>query len=220
MVTGKRYMDLAFYENTTAIYRDKTGEYFEIPTLPSEMQQFSKMMKEVNLNELYHKFLNTLTSLEKLSSGLSKTLEEKNIQEFIDNLLLATTNLNSILLKVDSGVPPILEKIDDSFEQFKSFSTHADAIAISLEKQIPPLTSELSVALAHMDSTLAQVDTLLSQAEKTIRPNSPLYYQFSQAMLQLKNTAISIEKLSEFVHRNPDALIFGLQNPGKAEHNK
>ncbi len=93
-------------------------------------------------------------------------------------------------------------------------------LLFSLEKQIPPLTSELSVALAHMDSTLAQVDTLLSQAEKTIRPNSPLYYQFSQAMLQLKNTAISIEKLSEFVHRNPDALIFGLQNPGKAEHNK
>ena len=219
LVTGKRYIDLAFYENSPAIYRDKAGEYFEIPTLPSDMQQLSKMLEGINLGDLYHKFLNTLTSLEHLSSGLSKSLDQEKTKQLLDNLLLATANLNSILEKIDTGVPPIIEKIDSSLDSFASFSTHADNVVLSLDKQIDPLANKIKSTFDHMDTTLAQVNTLLNQAEKGISPNSPLYYQFTQAMQQLEETASSIKKLSEFIRRNPDTLIFGLQNPGKAEHN-
>ncbi|WP_083907295.1 MlaD family protein [Desulfocapsa sulfexigens] len=206
VVTGKRYIDLGFYENSVAVYQDKTGEYFEIPTLPSEMQQFSKVIGDVNFGELYQKFNSTLTSLEKLSSGLAETLDQKKTQQLLDELLVATGSLNSLLSKLDTEVTPILDKIDGGLEQFNALTGHADNVVSSLN--------------THIDSTLEHADALLAQAENTIRPNSPLYHRLTEAMQQLEKTAKSLETLSNFIHRNPDTLIFGLQNPGKAEHNE
>lgn len=220
VVTGKRYIDLGFYENSVAEYRDKAGEYFEIPTLPSEMQQFSKVIGEINFSELYQKFDNTLTSLEKLSSALAESLEQKKIQQLLDDLLLATANLNSTLSTLDTKVPTILHKIDGGLEQFTVLTSHADNAISSLNAQIAPLQSDLRTTFIHLDSTLAQADALLSQAEETIRPDSPLYHQFTKAIEEIEKTAKSIKNLSDFIHRNPDSLIFGLQNPGNAEPNK
>jgi phospholipid/cholesterol/gamma-HCH transport system substrate-binding protein len=220
LVTGKRYIDLAFYENTVAVYRDKEGKYFEIPTLPSEMQQFSRMMENINLDELFQKFIRTMNSLEKLSSGLAEALDKEKIQHLIDDLLAATANLNSILSQVDTGVAPILQKMDSGLEQFSTLATHADEMILSLDQQIKPLATDMSATFAHIETTLQQVDTLLAQAEKTITPNSPFYYQFTEAMRQLEETARSIEKLSDFIHRNPNTLIFGLQKIGEGKDEK
>jgi paraquat-inducible protein B len=217
LVTGKRYIDLAFYENSVAVYRDKEEKYFEIPTLPSEMHQFSRMMENVNLGELYQKFMYTMDSLEKLTSGLAETLDKEKTQHLIDDLLAATASLNSILSQVDTRVPPILQKMDSGLEQFTTLASHADGVMTSLEKQIKPLATNMSATVVHIETTLQQADALLARAEKTIAPNSPLYYRFTEAMRQLEETARSIEKLSDFIHRNPDTLIFGLQKTGERQ---
>ncbi len=220
VVTGKRYIDLAFYENSRAVYRDKKGKYLEIPTLPSEMQQFSKMIENINLGELYSKFIASLDSLEKLTTELTQTLDKDKTTQLLDELLAASTSLNSILEKVDTSVPPILHKVNSGLDQFTNLTDNADKMLIAMNQQIQPLSTNLKSTFANMNSTLAHVDTLLSQAKKTITPNSPLYYQFTQTMRQLEKSAKSIEDLSNFIHRNPDTLIFGLQKSGKAEHNK
>lgn len=217
LVTGQLYVDLAFYENSPAVYQDKEKKYFEIPTLPSEMQQFSRMIENVNLGELYQKFIITLDSIERLTSGLATTLDKEKTQQLLDNLLTATASLNSILSQVDTDVAPILHKMDTGLQQFTTFSRHADEMVIAVDKEIQPLATDMRATFAHLDTTLQQVETLLSQAEKTIRPNSPLYYSLTKAMRQLEDAAKSIEILGNFIHRNPDALVFGLQKAGKDE---
>lgn len=218
VVTGKRYIDLAFYENSNAIYRDKKGKYLEIPTLPSEMQQFSKMIENVNLGELYTKFIASLDAIEQLTTTLTQSLDKDKTQRLLDELLTAATSLKSILARVDTDIPPILQKMDSSLDQFTSFTNNADNLITSLDKQIQPLAENLNLTFANINSTLKHVDALLNQAEKTITPNSPLYYQFTQTMRQLEEAAKSIRNLSDFIHRNPDTLIFGLQKSGKSEN--
>jgi phospholipid/cholesterol/gamma-HCH transport system substrate-binding protein len=217
LVTGKRYVDLAFYENTEAVYRDEEGKYFEIPTLPSEMRQFTRILENIDLIELSQKFVRIVDSLETLTTGLAETLEKEKTQHLMDDLLTATASLNSILSEVDTGVAPILQKLDGGLEQFTSLASHADDVMTSLDKQISPLTADMSATFAHLDTTLQQADALLAQAEKAITPNSPLYYRFTEAMRQLEETAKSIEQLSDFIHRNPDTLIFGLQSTGESK---
>jgi len=218
LVTGKRYIDLAFYENRPAVYRDTVKEYFEIPTLPSEMQQLSKMMENIDLGELYQKFMGTLNSLETLTSGLAEALTQEKTQQLIDDLLVATASLNSILSQVDTDITPILHKVDNGLDQFTSLVDHSDGMITSLEKQMQPLIADISTTFANIDNTLQQADELLAQAQKIISPNSPLYYRLTEAMRQLEKTVQSIEKLSDFLHRNPDALIFGLQQAGEGKH--
>ncbi len=204
MVTGKRYVDLAFYENSTAVFRDQAGQYFEIPTLPSEMQQLSRLMENINLEEIYKKAFNALDSLDKLTTGLSKTLSEPKTQKLVDNLSAATASLNSILSQIDSDVSPLLQKVNFGLDTFNILTGHADTLVTSVDTQITPFIDDMTATLSHINTTL-------QQAEKTIQPNSPLYYRVSETMRQLEKTGRSVEKLSEFIYRNPDTLIFGLQ---------
>lgn len=213
LVTGKLYVDLAFYETSTAIFRDTEGTYFEIPTLPSEMQQFSKMMESVNLGELFQKFMTTLNAMEQLSTGLATSLNPQKTGELMDNLLSSSNNFKTILSQVERDLPPLLQKMDTGLDQFASFGKHADQTVLSIDKKIQPLAADLSHTLANIDNSLKKVDTLFIQAEKTLQPNSPLYRQFTTTMNQLDTTARSVQKLSDFIHRNPNTLIFGLQKP-------
>lgn len=211
LVTGKLYVDLAFYENSTAIYRDTEGKYFEIPTLPSEMQQFSKMMENINIGELFQKFMTTLDAIEQLSSGLATTLDQGKTGQLMDNLLSSTNDLKTILSQVENDLPPLLKKMDNGLDQFANFGKHANQTVLSIDSKIKPLADDLAKTLSNIDNSLKKADTLLVQAEKTLQPDSPLYRKFTTAMTQLNTTARSVQRLSDFIHRNPNTLIFGLQ---------
>ncbi len=219
LVTGKRYVDLAFYENSPAIYRDTGNKYFEIPTLPSDMQQFTKMMENVDIGKLYTKFMNTLNSMETLSATFSETIDKEKTRQLLDNILSSTTSLQSLLAKLDNGVDPMLKKADSGLDQIAALTRHTDDLILSLDNEIvPEILSDLNVSFENLNLTIQQAGTLLAQAEKTISPYSPLYYRFTETMKQLEETTRAIEKLSDFIHRNPETLIFGLQNTGRKKN--
>lgn len=215
LVTGKLYVDLAFYEESVAVFRDTEGTYFEIPTLPSEMQQISKMMESVNLDQLFNKFISTLDALEQLSTGLAETFDKEQTTTLMANLVASSDKLNTILAKIDSDLPPMLNTLDTALVQFSSFTAHADETVESLNRQIEPLSNDLSTTLVNIDQTLQEVNLLLSQAEKTIHPNSPLYKQFMTTLSQFETTAKTVQNLSKYIQRNPNTLIFGLQKSKK-----
>lgn len=220
LVTGKRYIDLAFYENTTAVFHDQSGKYFEIPTLPSDSYQFSRLVETINFEELYSKILNTLTSLESLTADLAKTLGNEKTQGLVDELFVATASLNSILAKIDNNASPILEKLESSLGQIDDLASNADQVVTSFDSKLSPLIEEMTIIIAHVDTTLQQADQVFHQAGRTLKPTSPLYFRLTEAMLQLEKTLGSIETLSDFLYRNPNALILGVQSTGETSHDQ
>jgi len=214
IVTGKRFIDLAFYENSIPIYRDTNKEYFEIPTLPSEMQQLTRMLENINLDELYKKVMNTFTSIEQLTGGLAKTLDNEKTQGLVDEFSTAATSLNKLLLQIETGISPILKKMDTGLDQINVLTADADDVVKSLKTKLPPIAASIETTLLGIDTTVRQANDLLAQAGTVLKPSSPLYYSLTTAIKQLENTAGSIERLSDYIHRNPDTLIFGLQNTG------
>ena len=220
LVTGKLYIDLAFYENTTPVYRDQTGKYFEIPTVPSEKYQLTRLVENINFEELYSKILNTFTSLENLTADLATTLDNEKTQGLVDELSIATASLNSILSKTDKTISPILEKMDSSLGHIDDLASNADQMLTSYDTKLQPLMDEITTLIAHFDTTLQQADQVFQQAVKTIKPSSPLYFRLSEAMLQLEKTLGSIENLSDFLYRNPNALILGVQSTGDTRHDQ
>jgi len=215
IVTGKRYIDLAFYENSTPVYRDTLGKYFEIPTLPTEIQQITRKLENIDLDKLYKKTLSSLSSIENLTSGLAKTFNNEKTQRLIDELSTTTENLNKVLLQLDSGIPSILTKVNTGLDQLNVFTADADNLVNSLNKNISPIADSIETTLSKIDSTAQQANDLLVQAGTVLKPSSPLYRSINTAIRQLQKSASSIERLSDYVHRNPDTLIFGLQNTGE-----
>jgi paraquat-inducible protein B len=220
LVTGKRYVDLAIYKNTIAVYQDHRGKYLEIPTLPSDMHQMQKVLEDMDLGQLYHKVLGTFESLDTLSKNLSLALSHKNTQKLVNDLVAASESLNRILSKIDAGVDPIFEKVDRELDDINTLTLRATTMVTTFDQHIQPLAASVTNTLNNLDNTLLQTDSLLKQAEQTLQPSSPLYHRLSETLRQLESTSSSIKQLSDFISRNPDALIFGLQQTGEINEQK
>ncbi len=215
LVTGKRYIDLAMYKGSVPVYRDTSGKYLEIPTLPSDMLQAQKIIENMDFGKLYNKVLGTFESLDTLGKSLSSALTPDKTEQLMDDLLRVSTNLNTILEQVDTHLGPILGKVDSGISNINTTVSHADEFIISLDSTIQPVAANFSKSLQNLDNTLLQANQLLLQAEKTLQPTSPLYFRMSETLRQVDKTAEAIQKLSEYITRNPDSLIFGLQQTGE-----
>lgn len=220
LVTGKLYIDLAIYENTIPVYHNQDDTYFEIPTIPSEMYQLSQVLENMDLGELYNKTLSTLNAIESLTTGLAQALHSEQTENIINKLDTSTTSLNSILSQIDSKIAPLLQNMDSSFIQINELATHADQAVTSFDAKLSPFMDNMAATLSSLERTLQHADQLLAQAEKTIQPSSPLYFRLTEAMRQLEETAGAIRNLITFLHRNPEALIYGLQKTGIDAHDE
>lgn len=215
LVTGKRYIDLAIYKDSIAVYRHREGKYFELPTLPSNILQAQKFLEKMDLAKLYSKVMGTFTSLDALSTNLSLALTREKSSTLVNNLLKATNSLNTILSQIDNEVGPILGKVDSGIDTITATVGSADRLINTLDSEIKPVASNINTTLQNLDTTLLQANQLLNQAEKTIQPSSPLYHRLNETLRQLEETSGAIKKLSDFISRNPDSLIFGLQQTGE-----
>jgi len=213
MVTGKRYIDLAMYKDTTPVYRDSSGDYLEIPTLPSDMLQAQKVIENMDFGKLYNMILGTFESLDALGKSLSTAMEPEKTKQLMDNLLQVSSNLNRTLEQFDSGIETILAKVDNSIGNVDTTVNDADKLILTLDSAIQPLKADFSKALQNLDATLVQ-------AKKTLQPSSPLYHRINDTLRQFKETSRSIQKLSDQLTRNPDSLIFGLQQTGENHDQK
>jgi len=220
LVTGKRYIDLAMYKDSVPAYRDKSGKYLEIPTLPSDMLQAQKVIENMDFGKLYNKILGTFESLDSLSKSLSGALSADKTKELMNELLQITTNLNSAIETIDSGIGPILGKVDEGIDNINTTVSSADEFISTLDKAIQPVKADFSKTLQNLDDTLLQANQLLNQAERTLQPSSPLYYRMNETLHQFTETSKSIQKLSDYISRNPDSLIFGLQQTGETHEKK
>ena len=216
MVTGKRYIDLAMYRETEPVYRDTSGKYLEIPTLPSDMLQAQKIIENMDFGKLYNKILGTFESLDTLGKSLSTAMAPGKTQQLMDDLLQVTSNLNKTLEQLDTGIGTVLGKVDNSLDSIDTTVNDADKLILTLDSAIQPLEADFSKTLQKLDATLVQAGQLLGQAEKTLQPSSPLYHRINDTLRQFKETSKSVQKLSDQLTRNPDSLIFGLQQTGES----
>ena len=218
LVTGKQYIDLAVYEGNVANYHDKDGQYFEIPTIPSEMFQIQQIMEKANFADLYEKVTNTLDNIETLTSNLSKSLTQENIEQVLSEVSGAATNLNSLLSDLNARSGPLFDKVDASLANINELTKNANHAVNTFDEKLDPILNTLSDSLEELDTTLQSADTVLELAANAIAPNSPLYYSVTEAMQQLGESAESLKTLSDFLYRNPNSLILGLQPNGEKEH--
>lgn len=87
-----------------------------------------------------------------------------------------------------------------------------------IDTKLNPFLDELTTTATRLDQVLAQASRLVEQASTVIQPTSPLYFRLTEAMRQLEQTARAIRNLSNFLHRNPEALLQGLQTKEGNSH--
>jgi paraquat-inducible protein B len=234
MVTGLLFVDLDFRPDTPVKLLGLHGQYVELPTVPSTMEQLFANVQDAlaDLGKL---------PLDELLKGLIAIFDRVNEILSAPEMDRALANIGTILEDAKHSVADALERVPGLVKTYDRVGDEAivalqaaRAVLLDTQKlvrnvngQVAPLadgaTDTLSAArgaLRQGQKTLVSLENAatpaLGQAEKTLAaaadvagPDSVVLNDLSQTLRELEEAARSIRGLADSLQRNPEALLRG-----------
>jgi paraquat-inducible protein B len=201
LISGQLYVALDFIKTgaaPAALHHGDSDEALEIPVQPSDIEAIL-----ANLT----KAIGNLGNVDFLA--ISKDLQSLIIsaRDGINALNLADLGKSLDNLVNGPDLKGALTSVKTSFDQL-------DATLKKLDKELDPISSNLNPTLEEAKKTMAQLQSATAHLDKMLSTNSSFRYQLDSALSQIGTAADSLRRLSEFLERNPNSIIFG-RKPAK-----
>lgn len=217
-LTGQLFVDLDFFPNADRGYRfsgPTLDGLLQIPTTPNEIERV----------------------LESISKGIGK-LGEIDVVELVAHADSLLVDLNAKVNELD--LKGISEKTNSTLDKIESTTDHLDQLLGEKEvKEIKETIANLSEASAEFKKLLAAIDEeevklailnaadAMEEAKTTMEeigttasnitdltdPNSASMVRLNRALSSIEETSRSLKDLTDFLKRNPNALISGKKRP-------
>jgi phospholipid/cholesterol/gamma-HCH transport system substrate-binding protein len=191
LLTGLLYIDLDLHPNTPLKFvLEPGGPYREIPTVQ--------------------------TDLEQLQERLTKALDKFEKIDFQALVVSITDAANSI--KTLTGSPELkatLESLKGTVANLNQAITSARNILNNANSKIGPLVADLQQNSDEADKTMKDTRAALVNLQQTLDPDSPLAVHLNQTLDSLTETSRSIGEFTDYLQRNPGALLRGKYVPDK-----
>ncbi|MGH8549459.1 MAG: MlaD family protein [Methylococcales bacterium] len=195
LLTGQLYIEINFYPGSPVNLVGGKSKYSEIPSLPSATDEIVSdigtiigKLKNLPLEEFFSSLVVTANSLEKLVNSPDTAKNLERIGEIL-------STLNAIATKMNTQVDPLVGELSTTVADTRN-------LVNTVNDQVVLLTKST-------DKTLAQTQRSLAALENVAGENSPLYVDLSNALEELSYAARSLRNLSDYLQRNPDAILFG-----------
>lgn len=184
-VTGQKYVDLEFLPEVPAqLVRDPQLSILEIPAVP---QPGSDLQSEVT--ELLHE------------------IAAVDFQGLLGQMDSALRHVNALFGDIQAK-----RLADDARHALTSLARASDTLSVVASRtsaEITPAVEAFRDRVARLDSTLDQVDSTLAAARLALDPESPALIRLQETMNDLSSAAQSLQSLTEYLERNPSALLRG-----------
>ncbi|HZC35616.1 MAG TPA: MlaD family protein [Chthoniobacterales bacterium] len=204
LISGQLYVSLDFIkvDAAPAVFHQTASDEkaLEIPVQPSDIEAIVTNLTKAVANIGNVDFLTISKNLESLIV---------NARDGIESLKLADlgTSLNNLVNGPD--LKGALTSIKQSFDQL-------DATIKKLDKELDPISSNLNPTLEEAKKAMGQLQSATAHLDKMLSTNSSFRYQLDSALSQIGTAADSLRRLSEFLERNPNSIIFG-RKPAKQQ---
>jgi len=194
LVTGVLYISLDIVPGAPApVLHQFKSEYLEVPTLQSDIQQLLDNLAHVDVRGLSEK-LNAL--LTRVDTSLSE-LHVAEINAGITNLL---GSANRVVTTPD---------LTNSFTALRQTLCQAGSLITHVDRRVDPLAYSVTATLADAQKTLAEVRVAVENVSDLLGPDSALRPDLIQALEQVSDAGRGVADLTEFLERNPNALLVG-----------
>lgn len=192
LLTGLLYVDLDLHPNSplNLALVPGSGDLTEIPTVPTAMAQIQKQATEAiaKLDKIDLEGL--VTSITQAANSIKEITSDPALKATLASLKQTVANLNETLTSVRAAVS-------------------------NVNGQINPLVASLRKSSDEANATMKDTRATLVELQSTLEPDSPLSVHLNEALDQLADTTHSVEELTNYLQRNPAALIRGKYVPPK-----
>jgi paraquat-inducible protein B len=190
LLTGLLYVDLDLRPNVQPglTLVPGSGDLREIPTVPTAMEAIQKQATEA-IAKLDTIDLNGLVnSITKATNSIEEITGDPAVRATIGSLPKTVANLNKALSSIKVVTDNLNQEIDPALASFMKSSEEANA-------------------------TMKDTRTALVQLQAALDADSPLAVNLNQALEQFTDTTQAIEELTDYLQRNPAALVRGKYVP-------
>lgn len=207
LVTGQLYIDFDFHPETEPHYKGIEGDYLEIPTLPSRMEQLTSTLANLELESLINRAVDALDNLNKL-------LTSERTQKLIDNFHQTFEHLDDLILTTDRNLPLLVDRVQDLTENFNDLTTEIDKSLEQGRQEFGPFAADLRTTLTNIDRAAAVFAGASENVSQMTDRNSRLSYELYNAMKEVRKAADSVRALADLLQRNPEILLYGPREEG------
>jgi paraquat-inducible protein B len=193
LLTGLLYVDLDLHPGTRPDFvLEPEGPYPEIPTVPTDLAQIQ----------------------ERLTQALEK-FDKIDFQALVNSITDAANSIKSL-----TGSPELkatLESLKGTIANLNQAVVATRAFINNANSQVGPLVADIRESSDEANKTMKDTRAALVGLQQTLDPNAPLAVRLNQALDSLTETSRSIGELSDYLQRNPGALIRGRYVPEKGK---
>jgi paraquat-inducible protein B len=207
LVTGQLVINVDYFPDTKAVLVGADPRYPEIPTKPTELQEFLKKIETLPIDELVRNLNDTVLGINKLVRSPELTATLHNVSEF-------TKDLKPFLANLDREVAELASTIDQTVKEYGQLARDADRLVNDVDKEVPVISAGLQETLEDVQATLAQARQTLATAENFLADDGQVGYELTHTLSEISDAARSIRLLADSIRREPDALIWGRRASG------
>jgi phospholipid/cholesterol/gamma-HCH transport system substrate-binding protein len=201
LLTGLLYIEIDLHPGTPVklMLVPGSGSYPEIPTIPTDLQQIQETAMKT-LAKLDKVDVVQLTqSITNAGNAAANLLSSPDLQGALASLQTTTRNLNISLQAMTKNLNTTLSAIR--------------TLAENVDNRTGPLLVSLTKASNQANAALAQVSSAAEELQGTLGPNAPLAYRLDVALENFAEASSAIRELTDYLQRNPSALIRGKYLP-------
>lgn len=192
LLTGLLFVDLDLHPNAplNLVLIPGKGSLRELPTVPTNLEEIQKQATEA-LAKLDSIDLNKMvTSITQAADSINGLTGSQDLKATLASLKETVPNLNQ-------AVSSLRAALDNA------------------NQRITPLAQSLQKSSEEANATMKDTREALLEVKSSLDPDSPLSVNLNNALDQLTETTRSIADLTDYLQRNPAALVRGKYVPEK-----
>jgi paraquat-inducible protein B len=198
-ITGLQFVELDFFDPQLfpAPPSDGGSEYPVVPTLRSGMSELVENLSKIasSLNKV--DFAGVADELKALLGAANRQVGGADLKQMVTTVTAAAVSIAALASSDDAKA---------AFTNFNRTAAGLQGLVAKLNLQVEPVSAELVRSLHAFHDAAEGI-------QKLTGPQSGLGDQALRTLRQITETAASLQALTDFLERNPDALITGKKLP-------
>ena len=217
LITGQLLIQLGFHPDKEAVYRSPGGPLPEMPTVPSTVQELSKTLDKLPLEEI-------VNNIHSITKNLDKLMGSPELNNGLTALSDSLKKTESIMAKIEEQITPISKEAQELLKSTdKLISDNNSKLSALLEdltktsqttrESVKKVTDDLNAITSKTDDQLAAfLETATRTTEnagRMIDGQSRFRHELNNALEELNATLRSIRLLAEYMEQHPESVIKG-----------
>jgi paraquat-inducible protein B len=202
LATGLLFVELNFVDPKSYPADNSKTEvrYAVVPAIPSTISEFQASLTEILSNVKRVDFPALANDLRALLGDTRKQVNSLNL-----------TELGSQWTRAGQSVTALAEsaEIRQTFVDLRRAINQLTVTLENIDSQVDPAGDKLGEVLVQAQATLKTFNDAALQARNFISAQGGLGDETTRALMQLSEAALAVQRLAEFIERNPNALISG-----------